>query len=215
LSGAPISDLSPLTNCPNLSNLAIRIADETDVSPLTRLGQLRSFTITDSKFDGSQFKLLPHQLRWLGLINCEVDSEDLSFVSEFPSLDSLYLGGMPIKSLHGIEAATELQVFWMVDTPVCDLTPLTNLEKLWRVDLKSTNVSDLTPLTGRSKLVQVGLQNTKVRDLSPLASCTKLQEIDLTGTVVETLAPLKGLSSLSRLTLDDNQIDDAEVSVRK
>ena len=67
--------------------------------------------------------------------------------AEMNTIESLLLGhGLGIKSLIGLEAATNLQNVAMGRNAISDLTPLANLPNLRSLYLRGNAISDLTPL---------------------------------------------------------------------
>ena len=73
---------------------------------------------------------------------------------------------VPIKSLVGLEAATNLQNVAMPGE-ISDLTPLANLVNLRYLNLRGNQISDLTPLTNLPKLRYLNLRgNPPLDDVS-------------------------------------------------
>ena len=87
--------------------------------------------------------------------------------------------GLGIKSLIGLEAATNLQHVAMGWNEISDLTPLANLDSLRYLYLRDNEVSDLTPLANLSKLQALDLSYNEISDLTPLAHLDRLRQLDV------------------------------------
>jgi NACHT domain len=95
-----------------------------------------------------------------------------------------------------------------IRSQIYDLSPLSGLNGLQRLDLSGTRVSDLSPLSGLNELQRLNLRGTQVSDLSPLSSLSGLQSLHLVGTQVSDLSPLAGLRGLQILDLSGTQVSD-------
>ncbi|MGX9965813.1 leucine-rich repeat domain-containing protein [Roseomonas sp. F4] len=82
-------------------------------------------------------------------------------------------------------------------TSISDLSPLSGLISLERLDISDTGVTDLAPLVGLSSLRMLNLDGTDVTDLSPLSELTSLTQLGLDSTKVTDLTPLKSIESLT------------------
>ena len=74
---------------------------------------------------------------------------------------------VPIKSLVGLEAATNLQNVAMGGNEISDLTPLANLESLRYLYLRGNQISDVSPLVNLPNLQTLNLKgNSPLNDVS-------------------------------------------------
>ena len=87
-----------------------------------------------------------------------------------------------MKSLKGIEYAT-------------------NLEKL---KVNENEISDLTPLKDLKNLKYLELQRNRIVDVSPLANLKNLEFLKLYNNLIENVEPLKDLTNLTGLDLHNN-----------
>jgi hypothetical protein len=107
-----------------------------------------------------------------------------------------------ISNLSPLSGLKGLQRLDLSGTRVSDLSPLSGLKELQRLSLRGTQVSDLSPLSGLSGLYSLHLVGTQVSDLSPLSGLRGLQILDLSGTQVSDLSPLSGLSTSVKIYVD-------------
>ena len=117
-----------------------------------------------------------------------------------------------IKSLKGLELATNLKRLELHNSPIDDLTPLANLKKLREITIWDSKLNDLTPLAGLIQLEFLAIQNFRARnqisDLTPLSGLIQLEYLYTSDNEISDLTPLTGLTNLVNLGLGLNQISD-------
>ena len=118
-----------------------------------------------------------------------------------------------IKSLKGLELATNLVHLEIFDSPIRDLTPLTNLKNLRELTLLWCEISDITPLAGLIHLKSLVLSRrlgsrNRISDITPIAGLIQLEYLDLAYNAIRDIRPVAGLTQLNTLTLAVNQISD-------
>jgi len=89
-----------------------------------------------------------------------------------------------------------------------DASPLANLTRLRRLDLRTTQITDLRPLAGLQKLEWLDLGFTPVDDVSPLAELHNLTSLSLDSTQVSDVKPLAKMRKLKTLNLRATKIRD-------
>lgn len=119
-----------------------------------------------------------------------------------------------VKSLKGLEHATELTIVDFGANPVSDLTPIKDLKKVTYLRFNETPVTDLTPLKDYTTLTYFNAnQAGGVTDISPLSKNVNLMEMILRGNplgnrMFETIA---GFTKLHRLNIRSTGISDVTV----
>ena len=108
----------------------------------------------------------------------------------------------PLSSLRNLRRIN------LSNTPVIDLAPLSGLVKLQRINIWNTPVTDLSPLTGLTNLQRLNVWNTKVSDLSPLSGLTNLERLNVWNTPVMDLSPLSNLVKLEELNISKTRVED-------
>jgi len=136
------------------------------------VNQRSSMLITDIILEAEIRFLLKKQTGYL-------TTEDLL------SIDSIYVGrGLYRKSrvysVLGLENCTNLRVLIASLQTIADLTPLSNLKKLTRLQLD---------------------QNYRLKDISPLANLTQLKYLDIFCTGVLSISELKNLINLEYINI--------------
>ena len=105
--------------------------------------------------------------------------------SFYPAINQWYADDRPtrgsIQSLDDIALLPNLRQVCVVAQDLRDISALTGLEFVDKVEFKHNNIEDITPLAGNDRLTYVGLNDNPVRDLSPLEACPGLAFLDLCG----------------------------------
>ena len=104
-----------------------------------------------------------------------------------------------IRSLTGIEFATNLIVLGIYDSPISDLSPLAGLHNLEIINAEDTHISNLVPLAGLTKLRKLDTTKSDISDISPLSGLTNLTRLNLYGSSVTDISPLRSLTKLTWL----------------
>ena len=124
-------------------------------------------------------------------------------VEEMGRLEGLNAPGRGIQDLTGIQFATNLKRLNLRDNQIFDLSPLAVLVLLHELGLSSNaqieQFSDLSPLSGLINLKRLDFDSKNVSNLSPLSRLTKLEYLHFTDTNVSDFSPLAGLINLESL----------------
>ena len=133
--------------------------------------------------------------------------------------------------LRPTEPATSVRSVVLLQSPVCDLTPLANQTELRHLELTDTQVRDLATLAGLVHLRTLTLCRTPISDLSPLAGLNELHTLTLDASLspicaadrafaarlapyleyvsqISDISPLAGLARLRKLYLIHTSVSD-------
>ncbi len=128
-----------------------------------------------------------YELRFSSTNSEKWNFEDLSFIKEIISLNSIDINYANIKNLKGIE----------------------NLINLEKISITNTELSDLSSLSiQNTKLKKLTLNNNKINDLRGIDNLSNIEELYLSNNNVTSLKLLEGLSNLRILNLENNCIYD-------
>lgn len=133
-----------------------------------------------------------------------ITAEDMA---KLPHL-RLVVPGTGVRSLTGLEYATNLRWLNLCHNPISDITPVAGLTTLTELDLEGTPVSDISPLEGLTNLEKLSLSKNCISDISPLAGLTKLRTLLLSENRISDISPLASLTNLTWLSLSGNRISD-------
>jgi len=135
------------------------------------------------------------------------ESGEAIFRDEIAGLTSFSARNRSITNLTGLEHATGLTELNLGGNHgLADLTPLSGLTSLRRLNLNASNVSNLTPLSGLRNLRRLELVNAAVTNVGPLSRLGELRELFLRndeGIRDNAIVDVTGLQNLTKLwTLD-------------
>ena len=203
-----VSDLSPVAGLTQLGRLSIEGNKVSDISPLTELKGLGSLGIYGNEIsDISPLSGLTN-LRWLSMYKNPVS--DLSPLANLKSLTGIRLRVEPPGNLSSIAELINLETFfyWGSGEPVPDLSPLTKLPKLAKIDLGRGSKVDLSPLSELTTIKELWLHECGISDLSFLEKLTTLERAHLGRNDISDISALSALPNLKWLDLSNNQISD-------
>ena len=204
-----ISDLTPLANLPKLRYLYIKDNPLSDASiDEIRALERRGVVVSPSYSSPSGEVLIPDGVLKTSIKEAlKKERKQPITQADMNTLTSLG-AGPEVKSLIGLETATNLQTLHLYSNAISDVTPLANLVNLQTLHLSGNAISDLTPLAPLVNLQTLHLSGNAISDLTPLAPLVNLQTLRLNDNQVSDLTPLAPLVNLQTLHLYSNAISD-------
>lgn len=135
------------------------------------------------------------------------------------SLQSLDAQDFDIRSLEGLQFATNLTGLYASENPIADLSPLAGLTRLTYMTLHdphslNTPVSDrieldLRPLAAMTGMKLLYVTGYSIPSIEPLSGMKLMNNLSVGATPgVRSLEPLSGMSLLERLSIEQSAIDD-------
>ena len=112
------------------------------------------------------------------------------------SLETLDASNKGIRSLVGLEYATNLDTLILNANKIKNLTPLAGLTGLEYLSLQRNGLSDVTPLRNLTDLEELRLYTNEITDASSLVGLTKLKRLGIGGNYN------LGTAQVSRLVAD-------------
>jgi hypothetical protein len=126
--------------------------------------------------------------------------------ADLEELEALRAGD-GVSSLVGLEHALNLEALSLPENQISDLSPLSGLTKLRRIDLSGNPLSKVEALGTLPALEILAVSATGI-DVADLGDLTALRILDLAENEIDNVSSLSGLLSLERLYLDGNGITD-------
>ncbi|MCH2109283.1 MAG: leucine-rich repeat domain-containing protein [Polyangiaceae bacterium] len=210
-----VADLSGLECWSSLEELYLPETTITDLSPLKSLNNLE--LLDASCADWSSFEPVEDltQLRRLRVVASNAVCPQLTRLSSFAGLDSLYqleelnISSHAFTSLAGIEAMSGLKRLYAGDNQLTDISDLETSYELSELVLQDNLVDSLAGLSGLHNLRRLNLSQNSLDDLQGLAQFPSLDFLDLSQNSLETADGLEILSALGELNISFNQLSDA------
>lgn len=187
-------DLNALLPLTRLRELDLYDANVEDFSLLAEFPNLRSVNVGRNRsLDPSILAKMP-DLEEIYLADVEV--QDLSVLSALAGLKTLWAPSEPVrKEIGWLKGLPQLSVLALA-VGGSDLSPLRHLTKLKTLFLNVHDSQDLSIVSELQQLDRLEIWGPNVRDVSALASLTELKSLRLHSTSVLDLGPVQHVEDL-------------------
>lgn len=112
------------------------------------------------------------------------------YLSDLMTLGFIDANDRNISSLSGLQFCPELSTIYLSNNAISDLTPFTNLHKIYNLQLNVNNITDIAPLVNNVNMAILMLRDNHVSDLSALALNYRIHLLDLRNNDVSDLSVL-------------------------
>ena len=133
---------------------------------------------------------------------------DISFLENFPHLQSLYLSDNNLQYIGELKTLPNLWILDLRNNAISDISPLQNLVNLYSLNLNSNQITDISPLQNLVNLTNLSAIENQITDISPLQSLTNLINLDLGFNQISDISVVANLTNLTDLWLNANEISD-------
>ena len=130
-----------------------------------------------------------------------------------------------MKSLKGIEYATNLEKLKVNENEISDISPLKDLKNLKYLELQRNRIVDVSPLANLKNLEFLKLYNNIIENVEPLKDLTNLTGLDLHNNVkvkkegekrinydgITDISSLKNLTKLTFFDVSANRIENVDI----
>ena len=201
-----VSDLSPLTELTNLTELGLQLNSISDISALAGLTEMEFLDLGGNAIsDISALAGLTYLRRlWLDYNSIS----DISIIAGLTELISLELGGNNITDISAVEGLTGLMDLYLQDNSISDISALAGLTYLWELRLANNSISDISALAGLTRLTFLELGGNNITNISAIEGLTSLTELYLDNNSISDISAVGGLTDLTELSLYNNSISD-------
>ena len=129
--------------------------------------------------------------------------------AEMASLIRLEARAKGIRSLTGLEHATNLTELYLWNNSISDISALSNLTNLTYLSLDGNDISDISALSNLTNLTNLDLRDNSISDISALSNLTNLTVLSLHRNFGNfSISVLSNLTNLTKLYLGNNRISD-------
>jgi len=144
-----------------------------------------------------------------------LENDDIEPLKYMADLTSLNLSFKPlINDISPLSELIKLTKLDLVENQINDINPLaklTNLTELW---LSHNQIEDISPLAGLINLTSLSIHDNKISDVSALEGLTNLEILNLINNQISDVSALEGLTNLKSLALDGNSISDVSALMK-
>ncbi|MCM3785389.1 leucine-rich repeat domain-containing protein [Neobacillus mesonae] len=127
------------------------------------------------------------------------------------SLTVVDLRGLGIKSLSGLEHATNLTHLRLSGNEISDLSPLKAITTLRELDVRNNYITSIDDLAGLTDMGRLYISNNGVSSIEEVRNFPRLHTFYVSGNPVSSLDALEETKELSWLEATDNGITDISV----
>ncbi len=135
---------------------------------------------------------------------------DIFGIDAFATIDMVWLDDRPVGDISMVRNLPNVNHFELTNGELTDLSPLAGLTKLKHIGVSKNQISDLRPLAGLVNLERFYAYETSISDLEPLSKLTKLENVILSQTPVADISHLSNLTQLYNLELRETKITNLE-----
>lgn len=192
-----LTDLSFLTEMPNLRVLTIQFGNITDITEISKLKNLTDLNLNFNKI--SDISPLKNNTK---LITLYLDSNrisDISPLAGMTNLDCLTLNSNELTEIKAVSGLTSLTTLHIDDNHVSDLSPIKGLKRIFTLSFSNTDISDISPIESLNNISYLTLSNNKISDISSLRKLDNLVHLSISMTDITDLSPIYGLSKLESI----------------
>ena len=182
-----VSDLTPLADLKQITNIQLAENSVSDLSPLADLTGMRQLILNHNSIS------------------------DISALANMTLLNDVNLSTNSITSISALSGCNVITMLALGENSISDITPLSGMVHLTSLELMSNRITNVEALNGMTKLTYLGLYDNLVADIAPLAPLTSLERLNLWGNEIGSVAALSGMTKLTELYLIDNHITDISV----
>ncbi len=192
-----ITDISPLTNMPCITELYISGNPISSIAALSEVPTLTLLDVSDT-FVTDLTPLHGSRLQSLSLFNVPI--EDYSVLSGLQQLETLKVNHLNSDSIAKCGRFDQLVTLFLCDSPaLTNLTPLSGLTRLTFLDLSNNGITDVAGVEHLTNLDYVCLIGNPVSDLSPLTKSINISGLNITGLSLSDYACITQIPSLQRV----------------
>ncbi|MBU3220644.1 leucine-rich repeat domain-containing protein [Clostridium algidicarnis] len=121
----------------------------------------------------------------------------------------LYEFNVFVKSIEGLQYATDTERIILPYNEISDLNPISNLTKVNKIILNCNEISNITPLENLINVTYIHLGDNELTTLEPLSKMTKLTSLNVElNHEISDISTIKNFPKLKYLNLGYNNISD-------
>ena len=178
----PLSDLTPLSELEQLTELILWGQQVSDLAPLEKLVSLKKLNFGPNRLD---------------------QTTDLSVLRNLVNLTELGIRHNHIVDLSFLEPLRDLQILKLEQNRISEISVLENLKELSHLGLNDNLINDISALSGLPDLNWLELQNNRVTDITPLIENQNLKgTLKIHGNPLANTAQMTHIPSLRQRGID-------------
>ena len=162
-----LSDISPLQNLTEITDLSLGYNNIADISPLQNLVNINNLDISHNQISDISYLANLTHLSYLYAYTNSIS--DISVVARFHNLKLLDINTNSVSVIDSLAHLDSLQFLIASSNNISDITPLQYLQSIKNLSLDNNNISDIKPLVDNIAIdsgVVIDLTNNPLSDSS-------------------------------------------------
>lgn len=152
------------------------------------------------------------KLRELDVSWTRITQDDAAVLQSLPALELVHVSGRMFSDLSFLTNIPTLESLYACCTQLdgADFAFLADLEQLHSLDIRENRLTsaDLDPIANLTELNFINLSRNSIDDFSVLAGMTELRDVNLSNLGITDLADIPNLGQLRWVELQDNNLTD-------
>lgn len=200
-----ISNLKPLTELTDLTEVYFSNTLIDDVSPLRNLNKLKNIVCSGSKVNSLEPLRYASNVKEINCLATQID--DISVLANLKNLNKLNIGETNVTNIDTLSGLKSLSQLDLSNLQLVSFNALSGMENLSDLNLSGTNIESLSPLSSLTKLQNLNIGNTEISDVKPLKMIGSLSILQANYSKINDIKPLSGMSSLKMIYCDNTGIN--------
>lgn len=175
---------------------------------IQHLKNLEVLEIRSDSFTNYEYIVSLHSLKELSLGN---SNNDIAWINQLSSLETLSLSGMSIEVLPPLNGLQNLKTLILPSSVISTSTGALELPNLEYLDLDSAEIEDLDFIKNLENLKFLNISwCTMLTDISGISGLTNLEILYMDRVRINKLNPLQGLSNLKEIEAESTHFENID-----
>ncbi|NMH87084.1 leucine-rich repeat domain-containing protein [Flavivirga algicola] len=173
--------------------------------------KVKSTAMKYAKVKGDTDQLAPSALLRISRMHflplMEHSLENISFLTGFTHLETLYINRNQITEINILSKCFSLKELYISNNPITSISPLKSLYRLEKLEAGRCEIDDISVLSNLKRLEVLELNNNNISNIEALHGLSMLGELKLSDNAISDVSAIGMCKALRALELEDNPIE--------